>query len=134
MAATRVRHHSASFEAIGVLNRVTVVDGEALPTALELAREEIAALDLACSRFRSDSELAAVNRARGRTVRVSPLLLEALKVALAAAAETDGLVDPTVGPALRALGYDRDFDVVVTSPERPTFRLVPASGWRSVSI
>ncbi len=72
------------------------------------------ALDLACSRFRADSELVAVgNVARGAsapvTVNVSPLLAEAVAVSLRAAQLTDGDVDPTVGGALAELGYDRDF-------------------------
>ncbi len=126
--------HSASFEAIGVTNQVTVTDAAALDDALAIAQAEIAALDLACSRFLDDSELVALNRAAGAAVRVSPLLLEAVEVALAAAEATDGLVDPTVGRALRALGYDRDFDVVVAAGPRPDFELVPASGWRSVRV
>lgn len=124
---------SASFEAIGVVNQVTVEVEAALPRAVEIARAEVEALDRACSRFRDDSELAAVNRAAGSDVRVGPLLLEAVEVALRASAATDGLVDPTVGRALGALGYDRDFDLVSGS-ERATFRLVPAAGWRRVRV
>ena len=126
--------HSARFRGIGVTNQVTVTEREALAPALELARAEVAALDLACSRFRDDSELALLNRSPELPVAVSPLLLEALQVALSAAEATGGLVDPTVGAALRGLGYDRDFDVVVAAGERPAFKLVPASGWRSVSV
>src|SRR5207302_7983179 len=57
-----------------------------------------------------------------------------LEVALEAAESTDGLVDPTVGPALRALGYDRDFAVVVSRGPQPSFTLVPARGPRSVTL
>ena len=35
---------------------------------------------------------------------------------------------------MRALGYDRDFDVVVHRGATPTFALRPASGWRSVVV
>jgi thiamine biosynthesis lipoprotein len=130
-----VDFHRASFEAIGVRNEIVVTDPGARERAEEIARREIAALDDACSRFREDSELAALNAAAGtRDVRVSPLLFEAIATALRAAATTDGLVDPTVGPALRGLGYDRDFDVVVAGGPRPSFTLVPAAGWRSVSL
>jgi hypothetical protein len=45
---------------------------------------------------------------------VSRLLFAALQ----AAATTNGLVDPTVGSSLRAMGYDRDFDVVVRRGKR----------------
>ena len=127
-------YHSASFEAIGVLNQVTVVDGGSLAEALAIAQAEVAALDLACSRFRDDSELVRLNEAAGRPGKVSQLLLEAIRVALGAAQATDGLVDPTVGAAMRGLGYDRDFDVVVAAGAVPEFTLVPATGWRSVSV
>jgi thiamine biosynthesis lipoprotein len=133
-AAEGAPYHSASFEAIGCLNQVTVVDEGSLPEALAIAQAEVAALDLACSRFRDDSELARLNEASGRPVKVSPLLLEAIRVALGAAQATDGLVDPTVGAAMRGLGYDRDFDVVVAAGTAPEFTLVPATGWRSVSV
>jgi thiamine biosynthesis lipoprotein ApbE len=128
------RYASASFDAIGVENRVVVRDPAALAAALDIARSEVRSLDLACSRFRDDSELAAVNAGAGQPVAVGGLLLAALQGALWAAAATDGLVDPTVGAALRGLGYDRDFDVVVRGPSAPSFTLVPATGWRSVAV
>src|SRR5919204_4886326 len=61
------------------------------------------------SRFRPHSELALVNASRGPLLVVSPLFARTLRVALDAAAATDGLVDPTLGAALEAAGYDRDF-------------------------
>jgi hypothetical protein len=123
---------TASFRAIGVTNQITVTDPLALAGALRIARAELAALDLACSRFRDDSEIAALNVVRERCV--SALLFEAVAVALGAAEATAGLVDPTVGAAMRGLGYDREYDVVVAAGPRPSFRLVPATGWRSVRL
>jgi FAD:protein FMN transferase len=128
------KFHSATFDAIGVTNQVTVTDRGALATALAIAEAEVAALDLACSRFRDDSELALLNGSRGRATTVSPLLLATLQVALGAAEDTDGLVDPTVGAAMRSIGYDSDFAVVVARGKQPTFMLVPATGWRSVEV
>jgi FAD:protein FMN transferase len=124
--------HTASFDAIGVTNSVTTFDGQALAGALTVAQSEVAALDDACSRFRDDSELARLNREGGGVA--SRLLIDAIEAALEAAAMTDGLVDPTVGRSLRALGYDRDFDVVVQRGAQPAFTLCPASGWRSVVV
>jgi len=124
---------AAEFEAIGVSNRVVVDDEDALDEALAIARAEVDALDHACSRFRDDSELAAVNRHAGNDVRVGPLLLAAVETSLRVASATGGLVDPTVGPALAALGYDRDFRLVVTSSSG-AFEARPALGWRSVSV
>ena len=104
---------TASFSALGTTAAVTVVDGQALPEALALVQDELRRIDETCSRFRDDSELAFLNRSAGRPFVASPLLLEALTVALYAAARTDGDVDPTVGRSLGALGWDRDFSVVV---------------------
>ena len=61
------------------------------------------------SRFDAKSELSEVNASAGRWRRVSPLLWEVLDVALAMAAATDGLFDPTLLAGIRATGYDRDF-------------------------
>jgi FAD:protein FMN transferase len=128
-----MRPASATFEAIGVSNTVVVDRADALGDALALARAEVDALDRACSRFRADSELAAVNRSAGEDVPVGPLLLAAVEASLRAASATDGLVDPTVGPTLAALGYDRDFRLVATSPQG-TFEVRPATGWQRVRV
>jgi thiamine biosynthesis lipoprotein len=48
------------------------------------------------SLFRADSELSRVNAAPARVLRVSRLFSSALELALGVAAETDGLVDPTL--------------------------------------
>lgn len=64
------------------------------------------------SRFLPESELSALNRSAGRPFRASPLLLQAVTEALAAARETDGLFDPTVLNALLAAGYDRSFELL----------------------
>lgn len=60
------------------------------------------------SRFREDSELSRLNRARGPVV-VSGELFGALSRARAYVELTDGLFDPGIGGALTALGYDRSF-------------------------
>ena len=88
---------SRTFPAIGVLAQVSVTRPDALDEAAELVAAELRALDLACSRFRDDSELARLNRSAGRPFAAGPLLLDVLAVALGAAAATGGDVDPTVG-------------------------------------
>jgi FAD:protein FMN transferase len=50
----------------------------------------------AFSLFRSESELSRVNASPARVLRVSRLFSGALELALGVAAETDGLVDPTL--------------------------------------
>ena len=80
---------------------------------------ELAAIDLACSRFRQDSELQMLHANAGRTVGVSALLFEALSVAWVGAELTGGAVDPTVGNAIAALGYDADLREVRARRGRP---------------
>jgi thiamine biosynthesis lipoprotein len=112
-----------------------VVGARALPAALAIVQEELRRIDETCSRFRDDSELARLNRSAGVPFASSPLLLEALAVALSAAARTDGDVDPTVGRSMGALGWDCDFTVVVARRGQvPRMRAVPAAGWQRVRL
>jgi len=132
-----------AWRALGMLVQLVVTDPAQLPTARDLLKEDLEDLDGTCSRFRPDSELMALadaaREAEGRvTVTVSPLLAEAIAVALKAASMTDGDLDPTVGGVLCALGYDRDFgQVPPTGPALPPpggigIRTIP--GWRSIRL
>jgi FAD:protein FMN transferase len=68
-------------------------------------------------------------------VHVSPLLLDAVSAALRAAELTDGDVVPTVGEALVALGYDRDFAAVGAASPRPApIRIAPVPAWQTVRV
>ena len=119
------------YRALGTGVVVLTTDPSRLAAARAAVEQEVAAIDDACSRFRDDSELAEVNRAGGRPVHVGPLLLEAVETALRAARLTDGDVDPTVGEALRVLGYDRDF-AALPPTGRPLVRVAAVPGWREV--
>jgi thiamine biosynthesis lipoprotein len=123
-------------EAFGTVALVVVADPAALSPAVAAVERVVAEFDLACSRFRDDSELTALNAAAGSAVRVGPVLLEAVSVALRAARLTGGDVDPTVGEALIALGYDRDFAALERSGSAPGGTRVVASipGWRTVHV
>jgi thiamine biosynthesis lipoprotein len=98
-------HETGSFPAMGA----EVVVGGASPAELASIARLFEEWERVFSRFRPDSELNAVNRASGVVVAVSPLFARVLETALAAAAATEGLVDPTLGVAIEAAGYDRDF-------------------------
>lgn len=112
---------------------VSVSEVDRLSTAVGAVEDTVEAFDLACSRFREDSELAAVNRAGGQPVQVSPLFAEALEAALRAARLTDGDVDPTVGSAMVALGYDRDFQLVPPQGP-PVLHFASVPGWQTVHL
>jgi FAD:protein FMN transferase len=83
---------------------------------MDLARERlwywIDAFDHACNRFDEHSEISTLNRAGPGTYAISETFELALDAALRAGYATEGLCDPTVLPALLALGYDRDYDEV----------------------
>lgn len=125
---------AASFPALGTTAQVVVTEPARLTAAVRLLRTRLAELDLACSRFRADSELSRLHAAAGAAVVVGPLLYEALDVAVHAAARTDGLVDPTVGTAVRDLGYDRDFAEMATDSAAPPPIGAPAPGWWRVQL
>ena len=82
-----------------------VTDPGALPEAESLTRKWLSAVDAAASRFRPDSEVRRLAAEGACGEVVSPLLAELIDVALAAAALTEGDVDPTLGNALLRLGY-----------------------------
>ena len=124
---------SASFGALGSIAVVAVRDPGALQTARGRVEQVVARFDEACSRFRDDSELTALNASAGAPVRVSPLLLEAVEAALRAARITEGDVDPTIGEALIALGYDRDFDSIGEGGAA-TVRVASVPGWSTVTV
>ncbi|MFZ0214468.1 MAG: FAD:protein FMN transferase [Candidatus Dormiibacterota bacterium] len=121
--------------ALGTSLRVVTTDASALPAALAAVRAEVAALDESCSRFREDSELSRVNRAGGHPVEIGPLLVEVLGISLDVARATGGAVDPTVGTAMRRVGYDRDFALLEDEPPgtlRLTAHRIP--GWEMVEL
>ncbi|MER6095974.1 FAD:protein FMN transferase [Streptomyces sp. NPDC001728] len=121
-----------SLRALGTTVVLLTSDPAREAAALDVLRAELAAIDAACSRFRPDSELSRANAAAGtgRPAPVGPLLAEAVDVALRAAELTGGAVDPTVAPAVVALGYDRTFSDVARSGPPPVLK--PAAGWRTI--
>ena len=90
-------------------------------TAEELGAVEalFADWDRVFSRFRPDSELNRVNRDPSPVVVLSRPFAFAMRTALEAAEATDGLVDPTLGAAIEAAGYDRDFSLLADEARPP---------------
>jgi len=125
---------SRSLSAIGTTATVVVQDPGRADRAESILRAELVAMDEACSRFRPDSELQMVHAQAGRSVRVSPLLFEALDVACSVAERTHGAVDPTVGNAIATLGYDCDLAQVCHRPPVPPEALGPVAGFRHVQL
>ncbi len=133
-----VGDHLAAIEwpALGSTARVVVTEPGALEPAL---RQVVATMDrvaAAAGRFQPDSELRHLQEADGGWCRVSVTLRALLATALEGARRTGGLVDPTVGPTLVALGYDEDLE----RGGRPPWRRpaepggAAVAGWRSVEM
>jgi thiamine biosynthesis lipoprotein len=123
-----------SWTAIGTTVRLVVTDPARLTAGRRLLAGYLAALDLACSRFRPDSELAEAERQAGTAVPVSELLADMVAVALHAAEVTGGDLDPTVATQLAELGYDRDFALMAKDgpPVRLSLRTQPR--WPDVRL
>jgi len=86
------------------------------------------------SRFRTDSELMALNRAAGGPYVVSEPMYGAVAAALSAAQATDGLFDPLLLGRLLELGYDRDFEELPGQRAAAPLRAWHAGEWRSVRL
>ena len=114
---------------------MVVTDPGGLESARDVLERELSEIDETCSRFRPESELMRLNGSAGRWIAVSERLFEAIEVALRAAVATAGLVDPTVGRALRLAGYDRTIELVRRRDSR-TFHITfaPAPGWQAVDL
>jgi thiamine biosynthesis lipoprotein len=110
-----------------------IVVGGAAPSELRAIEELFAQRDRRFSRFREGSELNLVNET-AEPLLVSEEFASALSVALDAAAASEGLVDPTLGAAVVAAGYDRDFAELDERTE-PRGGPPPSPGcWRSVCL
>ena len=123
-----------SFSAIGTTASVVVQEPSQAEAAARMLRAEIESIDLACSRFRSDSELEMVHAHAGAAVRVSSLLFDALAVSYEVAERTHGAVDPTIGNAIAALGYDKDLKEVQARPVHPAAPLRSSAGFTHLHL
>jgi len=72
-----------------------------------------------CSRFDPESELNRLTQRPGEAIRVSDILFETIRFAVAVAEESGGAFDPTVGHALAVAGFNREHrSGHVTAPAR----------------
>lgn len=140
------QRHVARWTALGCGVHVETRSGAELALARRLVEEVLTDVDEVASRFRDDSDLAAVNRHPGRWVEVDPLLVAAVRVAIDAAVATGGLVHPLLGRPLVELGYDRTFTLLPapgaaatrcasdTDGLGPAGTPVPLEAWREIEV
>ena len=120
------------FRAMGTGVHVVVIGGA--PEALSVAEQRIRDLERRWSRFLATSEINAINRNHGRPIIVSADTYELVTRAVDAWYLTGGRFDPTVGPALCAHGYDRDFAEVVHTISTVAASAEPAPGAAAIDL
>jgi thiamine biosynthesis lipoprotein len=113
--------------------QIVVTEPGSLPAARREVDAELDAVEAAASRFRPDSEITALAASAGRPTQVSELMSELVAAALRAAQQTDGDVDPTIGAAVIALGYDRDIAALDRAQPLATSIAVPAH-WSMITL
>ncbi|HZS01998.1 MAG TPA: FAD:protein FMN transferase [Chloroflexota bacterium] len=126
--------HTARFPAMGCEMALSLAAGEDAAAARRLAagRALVERAEARLSRFRPESELSRLNARAGQPVAVSPLLWQAIAIALDGARRTDGLYDPTILDALEAAGYDRPFAATLDGPAPAAPPGAPGASWRDV--
>src|SRR2546423_11262905 len=115
---------SRHFDALG--SACELLSLSASQAALERCEQRVREAEARFTRFVPESELSQLNSSDGRDVPVSPELFAMLEAALWAFAESDGLVNAAVLPALLATGYDRPFRQGLTEPSTVRARRLPA--------
>lgn len=103
-----------SFTAVGTVVTIHVVghgddddERHARKDAVARAAGWFDEVERRCSRFDPKSELSRLVGRIDEPVKVSPLLFEAVRYAVAIAEDSDGAFDPTVGARLESMGFDR---------------------------
>jgi thiamine biosynthesis lipoprotein len=133
-------YESISFAAMGT--EVELLAAPCLPReSAGKIRSLFESVEKRFSRFRPDSEISRANEHGGGPFEGSPLFMEVLQQALAAAEASDGLFDPTVLAQLEAAGYRGSFDSMSTDIQRlasiaagPGYRALRFPGPGLVSI
>jgi len=127
---------TATWRALGTYVHLSTTRDAVLGPARQIAIRLLADVDRTCSRFRNDSDLVRANAGAGSWTNVDPLLVQAIAAAMDAAAQTDGLVDPTLGHSLEAVGYDRDIALIPPASSDPAGIPLPArvGAWREILL
>ena len=112
--------------------RVAVRRPDDLSGACRAVQASLAEMDAVANRFAPSSEVSQLAVTGATESPVSPLLAFTVREALRVARATDGAVDPTLGQAMVALGYD-GAEGPADSP-LPGVRLSATTSWRDVRL
>jgi len=125
------RSADVQFTAMDTFMHLTAY-GAGASTALNAAQQSLLALENQLSVTEADSEISAVNNADGRPVSVSEDTAALVDFALSMSRRTDGAMDPTVYPLVRAWGFTADEYRVPTQAELES--LLPLVGSEQVDL
>ncbi len=127
--------HRHAFRTMGTAVEMVLVGGELTDAlgAFALAETLANQWERTFSRFRPDSELSRLNAAAGQAIETSEELFSCVSDAVTASRQTAGLFDPTILPALLAIGYDRTFAKIAGGPDDPPAP-VPAPGLTGIQL
>ena len=127
------KSHTFTVRAWSCTMRLVIDDASALSAASADLVALLDRVDAVASRFRADSALSIANVRAGRPSPVPALLIELVDTALSAAAQTDGLVDPTLGRVMNRIGYDRDIARIDTDGTKVSPQPI-THNWRSTRL
>jgi FAD:protein FMN transferase len=96
-----------TIDVVGVGRRAGSAEDRA--AAVERAFDWFRRIEASCSRFEPTSELRQLTARVGQAVPVSAELYHAVELAVAVAVESGGAFDPTVGVAMEARGFNREY-------------------------
>jgi thiamine biosynthesis lipoprotein len=128
-----------AFPAMGTSVRLLAAPG----APLEEARALIEDLEARLTRFDPHSELCSLNADPREAVPASRALRDAVRAAIAGAAATDGLADPTLLGAVVRAGYDRSLvghpradlrAALAAAPDPRPAHPSPVADWRRVRV
>lgn len=114
--------------------RLTVTRPEALAPAKQHVVALMADVALAADRFTPHSDISRVNDAAGRLVPVGGRTIALIDIALDAAAESGGAVDPTIGAHVVRAGYADDISAVRDRLVVPDDTPLPQADWTQVRV
>ncbi|HKD76601.1 MAG TPA: FAD:protein FMN transferase, partial [Ktedonobacterales bacterium] len=124
---------SYSFHAMGTTITVMLPESR-FDEAAPLVEHLFARWEQTLTRFHADSELSHLNQHAGAFTVVSPLLFDVLSTAVAAAAATDGVYDPTLLTQLKQAGYDRSFELLPATQASAPTHAHPGGAWRDITL
>lgn len=122
----------ARAHAMGTDVHLIVVGGD--ERLLGVGLDRIRELEGRWSRFIDVSEVSFLNRHTGKPVIVSPDTMTLVERSIVASVATEGRFDPTVGAAMLAHGYDRDFAQVRATIVVACIDARPAPGVAHIGI